>query len=496
MPTFKENFNEYTEEISETTQSKIDSAVNYAKEDDIDAKKTAEQEKEIASFASEVNELQSKMLSWIKVDFKTPDSINHFYRIENGKIVFQIDQVKSYLEDVYKRLSWMKKQKFWEVSKEKNFTGTILAIQIALKAMSSDPKNPKQYYTWNINWEYDNMTKEAIKKFQSDKKIENDWKPWKWTIEKLLNAINILIDNKKAEQQKYETLKKDISNIINESIAINPLSWFYPNQIKEALTIYIVEWNINSWKNPEFESQLINLSNHALNRKLQYLLSNSDKPIADNIAAIQGRKIQQNINLTDNTIERNKELPTTISEKMFHELLTMEGWQWYVAQIHKKFKEKFVTWPYGMTQKHIDRNGKLLSDTIPFRNWERVSKEWSLKNAKTYYDKRAKEWANELKTKWLKYTQEMLDALVSASWGTQGSVTSLKNFVFSNWWDKIWIFNFLIKFARTAAWSGEILWGLVARRELEANWFIWNTEKSYRDYQREYAQKRKRHKRK
>ena len=170
---------------------------------DIDAKKTAEQEKEIASFASEVNELQSKMLSWIKVDFKTPDSINHFYRIENGKIVFQIDQVKSYLEDVYKRLSWMKKQKFWEVSKEKNFTGTILAIQIALKAMSSDPKNPKQYYTWNINWEYDNMTKEAIKKFQSDKKIENDWKPWKWTIEKLLNAINILIDNKKAEQQKY-----------------------------------------------------------------------------------------------------------------------------------------------------------------------------------------------------------------------------------------------------------------------------------------------------
>ncbi|MBO7505607.1 hypothetical protein J6T66_05855 [bacterium] len=39
----------------------------------------------------------------------------------------------------------MKVQKFSEVSKEKNFTGTILAIQIALKAMSADPKNPKNY---------------------------------------------------------------------------------------------------------------------------------------------------------------------------------------------------------------------------------------------------------------------------------------------------------------------------------------------------------------
>lgn len=493
MPAFKENFNEYTEDISETTQSKIDSAVNYAKEDDIDAEKTAEQEKEIASFTSEVNELQSKMLSWIKVDFKTPDSINHFYRIENGKIVFQIDQVKSYLEDVYKRLSWMKKQKFWEVSKEKNFTGTILSIQIALKAMSSDPKNPKQYYTWNINWEYDDMTKEAIKKFQSDKKIENDWKPWKWTIEKLLNAINILIDNKKAEQQKYEILKKDISNIINESIAINPLSWFYPNQIKEALTIYIVEWNINSWKNPEFESQLASLSNHMLNRKLQYLLSNSDKPIADNIAAINRKKIQQNIKLTDNTIERNKELPT-ISEKMFQELLTMEWGQWYKAVIHGEFWERFPTWPYWMVFKHIDKKWNLLKNIVPFRNWEKVSQEWALNNAKAYYNKRAQEWKDLLNSQWCQYNQSQLDSLVSASWWKQKPVENLKEFVVSHWNDKRAIFNYISNFATTAKWV--VQWGLVARRQLEANRFMWNTEKSYRDYQREYAQKRKKHKRK
>ena len=63
MPDFKENYNEYTEEISETTKSKIDSAVNYAKEDDLDAEKIAEQEKEIASVTAEINELKSKMLS-------------------------------------------------------------------------------------------------------------------------------------------------------------------------------------------------------------------------------------------------------------------------------------------------------------------------------------------------------------------------------------------------------------------------------------------------
>lgn len=409
MPAIKENFNEYTEEISETNQSKIDSAVNYAKEDDIDAKKTAEQEKEIASFASEVNELQSKMLSWIKVDFKTPDSINHFYRIENGKIVFQIDQVKSYLEDVYKRLSWMKKQKFWEVSKEKNFTGTILAIQIALKAMSSDPKNPKQYYTWNINWEYDNMTKEAIKKFQSDKKIENDWKPWKWTIEKLLNAINILIDNKKAEQQKYETLKKDISNIINESIAINPLSWFYPNQIKEALTIYIVEWNINSWKNPEFESQLASLSNHMLNRKLQYLLSNSDKPIADNIAVINWREHQQRLNLKSLSDKYTFWENLTESQKS---IITNKLWQRNspvtVEMVADSCKTTNVPVEYLL--------GFMQNDSRVWTNWRRAIKNhnpgnvWNTDNGKNKYFSTRAEWvqacADNLKKRIDKYFEK------------------------------------------------------------------------------------------
>lgn len=496
MPTFKENYNEYTEELSKSSQSEIDSAINYAKEDDIDAEKTAEQEKEIASFMTEVNELQTKMLSWIKVDFKTPDSINHFYRIEENKIIFQIDQVKSYLEDVYKRLSWMKKQKFWEISKEKNFTWTILAIQIALKAMSTDPKNPKDYNIWEINWEYNNITKEAIKLFQTDEHIDNDWKPWKWTIEKLLNAINILIDNKKAEQQEYETLKKDVSNVISESIAINPLSWFYTNSIKEALTIYIVEWNINSWKNPEFESQLINLSNNALNRKLQYLLENSDKSIADNISVIKSREnqerlaMQQRLNIHDSSVENIQDFPTTISENMFQQLLSMEGWQWYTAIVHKKYGENFATWPYGMVYKHIDKNWSLLKNPIPFKSWERTSQEWALDNAKAYYNKKAAERSKNLKAAWCNYNQNQLDALVSASWWTVKSYERLKNFVISHWNNLKEVFEFLKTFARRdSKWN--LLGWLISRRNLEADYFMWDTEKTYRDYQREYQQGKK-----
>jgi hypothetical protein len=39
----------------------------------------------------------------------------------------------------------MKNQNFKEISKENNFTGTTLAIQIALKAMGQDLMNPKKY---------------------------------------------------------------------------------------------------------------------------------------------------------------------------------------------------------------------------------------------------------------------------------------------------------------------------------------------------------------
>ena len=176
----------------------------------------------------------------------------------------------------------------------------------------------------------------------------------------------------------------------------------------------------------------------------------------------------------------------TISDAMFQQLLYMEGNQDFVAKSHKKdFWEDFVTWPYGMVEKHIDEDGNLLKKTLPFKEGERVDKNWAKNNARAYYNKRAKEWSDLLKSRWYEYTQDMLDALVSASWWTEKSVKRLKEFVLSHWDDKDAIFNFMSKFATTAAWNWKTMPWLVIRRDFEANWFKWNKE-PMSEYQRRY----------
>ena len=50
-----------------------------------------------------------------------------------------------------------------------------------------------------------------------------------------------------------------------------------------------------------------------------------------------------------------------------------------------------------MVYKHIDEDGNLLKKPVPFNNGERVSKSWAEKNARVYYNKRAKERSDLLK---------------------------------------------------------------------------------------------------
>ena len=171
-----------------------------------------------------------------------------------------------------------------------------------------------------------------------------------------------------------------------------------------------------------------------------------------------------------------------ISNWMFQELLKMEGSQDFVAHAAPQFWEKFVTWPYGMVYKHIDTNGNLLNKPVPFTNGERVSKSWAENNARAHYDKCAKWWKKSLDEKWLKYNQNELDSLVSASWGTVASKKRLESYVLSHWSDKNAIFNYMSTFATTAAWNWKKMPGLVRRRKFEANWFKWNTQpfSSYR----------------
>jgi len=172
-----------------------------------------------------------------------------------------------------------------------------------------------------------------------------------------------------------------------------------------------------------------------------------------------------------------------ISESMFQQLLTMESSQWFKAKTATYFGETFTTWPYGMVYKHIDKNGNLLKKPAPFREWEQLTEKRSKDNAKAYYNKCAKEWKDSLNQKWLKYDQNQLDALVSASWWTTASKNRLKRYVTSHRNKPTEIFNFMSHFATTAAWNWKVQPWLVTRRKFEANRFKWNKH-PFIDYQR------------
>jgi hypothetical protein len=255
-----------------------------------------------------------------------------------------------------------------------------------------------------------------------------------------------------------------IREAIEESFQLNLIrSWLlYSESLVDKMVNYIAEWNIWTNKDEELENDIITLAWGPFRLKLKELIDN----------------------------EWNK-----ISEDMFKQLLIMEWGQWYKAQVHKKFREKFPTWPYGMVFKHIDQNWNLLKKIAPFKNWERVTREWALKNAKAYYNKRAQEWKNLLDWKWCKYNQDQLDSLVSASGWNQKPVERLKAFVVSHSNDKNAIFNYISHFATTSKWV--VQWWLIARRRLEANRFMWKTDKTYAEYQKEYQEeKRKKTRRK
>jgi hypothetical protein len=52
-----------------------------------------------------------------------------------------------------------------------------------------------------------------------------------------------------------------------------------------------------------------------------------------------------------------------------------------------------------MAYKHIDEQGNLLKKIIHFKSGEKVTEDWARKNARAYYDKKAKEWKDLLDSK-------------------------------------------------------------------------------------------------
>lgn len=249
----------------------------------------------------------------------------------------------------------------------------------------------------------------------------------------------------------FSNKEKEISKTINET-----QKWLF--------------W-LEKWIIKKYFSQILNRLKNLFKKEPSWYW-NTTPPHNENID-------QPPHNGNTNQPPHNETIETTnnsdkISEEMFHELLSIEWTQDFVAKIHhSKFWESFVTWPYGMVYKHIDQNWNLLERLIPFKDGEKVSPSRAKENAKAYYNKQAKKWKNTLDQNWCRYTQDMLDALISASWWTTASYNHLKKFVLSHRNDKEAIYNFRLKFATTAAWNGKVMPWLVRRRKFEANRFKW-----------------------
>lgn len=398
MNVIERSYNDYTETNSEWMQSEIDAAINHAK--------------------SDLNDLKSEVLWWgKKTDFKTPSSINKFYRLEEEwkKIVFQLDEVKKYLSEVFKRLQWMKNQKFWEISKENNFKWTILAIQIALKAFETDPLKPRKYNVGRINWEYNEITKDAIKQFQTDFNLTwKDGKPGKETIWKILNVLNNLTENRKTYKESAEkediSLKDDVTNIVKESISINSIAWFsITENDRNAIINYILEWNLCTKKDEHIEEQINSISKHPLNRKLKYLMEHHWEPLKNNITNIKEQERKQRNIINQNNID-NRNLDKKNNTQFFY---------WVKLDTHKAYSVEWVSSkPQWKTNSWAFKNCRLtkrlwrvwLDTTIIEHNWVRINR--SKYHEETYYSQKVLPWWWLEKFKWLKWRHVAEDGTV------------------------------------------------------------------------------------
>lgn len=316
-----EKFNEYSESKTESMETEIKEAIRIAKIDE--------------------EKIYSSILWW-----KT-DAINNFYKIDWekwDKIVFNLNHVKDYLNDVFQRLSWMKKQKFWIISQENNFKWTILAIQIALKAIDSNK------YNIQINGMYDDATKNIINLFQTTSQLKfRDWKPWKETIWKIIENLNKVIAEKEAKEKEQELLKNKIKEIIENSFKTNAEAWLlYSSQLVESMTKYIYESKLWTKENEELENDIKILSGWAFNWILKYLVEHPEEPITEAIK--QAEQKQKEIDeknqhkLESNPEQTNEDNPNnTKKETKSNNTWTKKEW-W-----NENDKQKFKNYPWDLS---------------------------------------------------------------------------------------------------------------------------------------------------
>ena len=170
---------------------------------------------------------------------------NDFYKIDtkNNKVTFNLNNVLSYLNVISSRLS-KKGIRYNEQKDEKIFGGTVLAIQIALEALASDPKNPKIYDVGPIDGKLSPETEAAIRKFQGDKSLKwVDWKPWYQTVKAVVSALESLKRNKKQYTE--------VRNTVRDAIWTNVLWILNPNLTADQITDYLLKWKLWKPETPE-----------------------------------------------------------------------------------------------------------------------------------------------------------------------------------------------------------------------------------------------------
>ena len=379
--------------------------------------------KVITSVKQELNSLQlnvdkdSKWRWWNATNLEQAKlHLDDFYSIdEKNNVTYHIDKVASYLSIIYDRINnTAMLKKYSEQKKEKIFDGTILAIQIALQSI-----NPK-YDVGTINWVLNDETIAAIKNFQTDKALRwKDWKPWRETIWKILEALN---DDLNQKEKENESMKNDVRLIVDESVKRDLFPWTFNDKIKNSIVDYILDWNINSWKDNTIEIWIRNLSSTEKNREIKYLVDNTDKPLKENIEKIK-------------EIAQNK----LDSHSNYWEQLNDPAWSfcWIKLESNKPYDvSSFYQFETG--RRHTKNNAfqncqltrwlwKIWVDKtlIVDKNGNNVNR-WSY-HTETWYSQRKLPWGWLEKWKWLKW-RHVADDWTVRDWDWYIVVAAHKDF--------------------------------------------------------------------
>ena len=377
---------------------------------------------------------------------------NGFYKIEaNNKVTFRLDKVSSYLSVIYDRIlkpGWPRK--YIDQKNEKIFNWTILAVQIALEAINKKWSTNKKYDVWIINWQLNQQTISALKKFQKDFLwvSEMDWKPWKKTIWKLLWVLNAqllqkweapVIEKKKAQAKqeqkkqnpkeiKQDTNKKELSKENWKNVEITRTrTWGIENvhvqgTVKEWDRIVPLEYSVKIDKSgniPFYMTQKGDTISSIRNKlklipEYNYLWENwyKSSSVSFNIPNSKIRtcdKIPIPLKLEERTVD-NKEFVeyskqaidriissnSEYSEKVRQ--LVNVAWKWNVACVMAAFARNETTW---------GRNEKIWT-------WQlyRMEKNWA--NSMSYFHIVINKWAWKIAKDKLKLTDsDMFDPVKS-----------------------------------------------------------------------------------